>query len=182
MQRNKKQSKRFNTFETKYSRMEKIFLGLGSDLGDRLHNLSDAVKKMEVTVGSLICSSSVYETEPWGFSGENRFLNMVVEMETGLDPAELLDRILDVESAMGRVRNDEKYVSRVIDIDILFYGSRIIDAEMLKIPHPRLQQRRFVLVPLNEIAPEFIHPVCSLPVSRILSQCQDTCSVLPYGK
>lgn len=166
----------------KYFRMEKIFLGLGSDLGDRLHNLSEAVKMMEIEVGSLIRSSSVYETEPWGFSGENRFLNMVVKMDTELDPAELLNRILEIESAMGRVRYDKKYVSRIIDIDILFYGSRVSNSGMLKIPHPRLHQRKFVLVPLNEIAPGLIHPVSSLPVSRLLSQCPDPCSVVPYGK
>ena len=118
-----------------------------------------AKKMIEESIGSVVSVSSVYETEPWGFESDNEFLNMVLCVETDLSPSGLLGRILMIESQLGRIRCENQYSSRNIDIDILLYNNEIVNEAALEIPHPRMHERRFVLVPLAEIAPELIHPV-----------------------
>ena len=160
--------------------MTRTFLGLGSDTGDRIKNLSDALAHIEKSIGKTIRSSSVYETEPWGFESEMKFLNQVVEVETELNPSGLLGRILRIEAEMGRLRDRTGYSSRIIDVDILFYKDEIIDYASLQIPHPRLHERKFVLVPLNEIAPDLIHPVYNKKICILLKECKDESEVVIF--
>ena len=153
------------------------YIGLGSNLGNREENLSNALNRIRKLAGNIATASSFYETEPWGFQTENKFLNMVVEIETSLDPVALLQTLLDIEKSMGRVRANKKYSSRIIDIDILFYESLVFEDRNLKIPHPLIRERRFTLVPLAEIAPDFIHPVLKKSISSLLESCQDNSNV-----
>jgi len=154
--------------------MKKVFLGLGTNMGKRAENLSKAVHSIETEIGSVLKTSTVYETEPWGFHSEEQFLNMVVKVKTELSPAELLTSILSIEASLGRKRGRKQYVSRVIDIDILLYDDKIIDEKNLKIPHPLLHERRFVLEPLCELEPDLIHPVLGKSIKDLLNLCKDS--------
>jgi len=145
-----------------------IFLLLGTNLGDRLSNLEEAITR----IGSVTRRSSVYETGAWGKTEQPEFLNQVIEIKSDLDPRELLLKILDIEIAMGRVRV-EKWGTRLIDIDILFYRNEIIDEAELKIPHPQIQNRRFTLEPLNELAPDLEHPILKKTIRQLLDECND---------
>jgi 2-amino-4-hydroxy-6-hydroxymethyldihydropteridine diphosphokinase len=158
--------------------MEKIiFLGLGTNLGDREKNLSMAVERIGEEIGKVIKCSSVYETEPWGFQSEDRFLNMVVKVRSSLRPSGLLGRILMIEAQLGRLRSGKGYKSRSIDIDILLFGSEVIKREELEIPHPRIPVRKFVLEPLCELAPDMVHPVLKVTFTELLEKCGDQCGV-----
>ena len=154
-----------------------VFLGLGTNLGDREKNLSMAVDRIGEVIGKVIECSSVYETEPWGFRSDDRFLNMVVKVRSSLRPSGLLGRILMIEAQLGRLRNGKGYKSRTIDIDILLYGSEVIKSEELEIPHPRIPVRKFVLEPLCELAPGMIHPVLKVTFTELLAKCGDECGV-----
>ena len=160
--------------------MKNVFLGIGTNLGDRQNNLEKAVAGIEEFIGQVLKTSSVFETEPWGFHTKDKFLNMVVKVETVLDPNELLENAQMIESLLGRVRGKKRYSSRLIDIDILFYEDLHLDDEDLKIPHPLLHKRKFVLVPLCEIAPEIIHPVLKKTVVELLELCEDKSDVKKY--
>jgi 2-amino-4-hydroxy-6-hydroxymethyldihydropteridine diphosphokinase len=160
--------------------MKIVFLGIGTNLGSRESNLKEAISRIEKYIGPVSEFSSVYETEPWGFQTRNQFLNMVAKVETKLIPSELLDKILEIESLMGRKRGEKQYSSRVIDIDILLYEDLKIDEKRLKIPHPRMHERRFVMVPLCEIEPEKIHPVLNKSISELLEICEDRSEVKKY--
>ena len=160
--------------------MKKVFLGLGSNLEDRAANLNDAKIRIEESIGSVVSASSVYETEPWGFESDEAFLNVVLCVETDLTPSGLLGRILMIESQLGRIRCGQKYSSRSIDIDILLYNNEIVNEAALKIPHPGMHERRFVLVPLSEIASGFIHPVLKKSVGSLLKSCSDKSRVVMY--
>jgi 2-amino-4-hydroxy-6-hydroxymethyldihydropteridine diphosphokinase len=161
--------------------MKEVFLSIGTNLGNRERNLSNALGMLAESTGRISASSSVYETEPWGFDSEDRFLNMVVKVNTVLTPRGLLEKTEWIESVLGRIRNEKRYSSRIIDIDILFYEDQVIDEVNLKIPHPRIAERRFILVPLCEIAPELMHPVIQETVSSLLESCADNCKVLIKG-
>jgi 2-amino-4-hydroxy-6-hydroxymethyldihydropteridine diphosphokinase len=160
--------------------MKIAFLGIGTNLGDREANLKQAITLIDENIGKVLKSSSVYETEPWGFKTEDEFLNLVLKVETILTPSGLLGRILMIESLLGRVRNEKRYSSRLIDIDILLYEDMIIDEESLKIPHPLLHERKFVLVPLCEIEGEMIHPVLKNSFTELLEVCKDKSEVKKY--
>jgi 2-amino-4-hydroxy-6-hydroxymethyldihydropteridine diphosphokinase len=157
-----------------------VFLGIGTNLGNRESNLEEAVARIEEYIGPVLDSSSIYETEPWGFQAKDEFLNMVVKVETDLTPSGILGRILMIESLLGRVRGQKQYSSRLIDIDMLFYEDMIVDEESLKIPHPLLHERKFVLVPLCEIAPELVHPVLKKSFAELLEICTDRNEVKMY--
>jgi len=161
--------------------MKPVFLGIGTNLGEREENLRKAIKHIEEHIGSITEESSVYETEPWGFQSETSFFNMVIKIETNLTPSGLLGRILMIEAMMGRLREGQGYKSRIIDIDILFFETRIFENKVLKIPHPKIQDRRFVLVPLSEIAGDLIHPVFNKSIQELLKECKDKCKVLKYN-
>jgi 2-amino-4-hydroxy-6-hydroxymethyldihydropteridine diphosphokinase len=161
--------------------MKIVFLGIGTNLGKRGNNLEQAVARIGNNIGTVIKSSSIYETEPWGFQSKDKFLNLVVKVETDLSPSGLLGRILMIESLLGRTRGQKQYSSRLIDIDILLYGDLVINEESLKIPHPLLQERKFVLVPLSEIASEIIHPVLKKSIADMLVVCEDKSDVVFYS-
>ncbi len=135
------------------------YLLLGSNLGDRHAYLRHAVRDIQLYCGPIFIRSAVYESEPWGFDSELSFLNQAVGIHTELSAIALLDTLLQIEKSYGRHRTGNGgYASRSIDIDIIYFDDQIINSTKLSVPHPRLHQRRFVLVPLNEIAPEFVHP------------------------
>jgi 2-amino-4-hydroxy-6-hydroxymethyldihydropteridine diphosphokinase len=161
--------------------MDKVFLGIGTNLGSRKVNLRKATDMIADHIGKILNSSQVYETAPWGFDAENDFLNMVVRVETNLTPVELLKKILIIESMLGRERNQDRYSSRIIDIDILLYDDLVINENGLKIPHPLMHERKFVLVPLCELAPEMIHPVLKKNMSVLLEKCRDRSKVNPLS-
>jgi 2-amino-4-hydroxy-6-hydroxymethyldihydropteridine diphosphokinase len=160
--------------------MKKVFLGIGTNLGNKESNLEQAVARIKEYIGPVLNSSAIYETEPWGFHAKDEFLNMVVKVETNLTPSGLLGRILMIESLLGRVRGEKQYSSRLIDIDILLFEDMIVNEESLKIPHPLLHERKFVLVPLCEIASEFIHPVLKKSIADLLKICEDQSDVKKY--
>ena len=138
--------------------MKGIYLLLGSNLGDRLHHLNLATKYITDKVGPIVRSSSIYETDPWGIESQPVFYNQVIEIDSELNPESLLAKINDIEQEIGRIRY-QKWGSRIIDIDILYYGEVKLSNVHLQIPHPENQNRRFVLEPICEIAPDLIHPV-----------------------
>lgn len=156
--------------------MNTTYVLLGGNLGDRLQNLELAVSLMEQRVGATAKKSAIYVTKAWGKEEQPDFYNQVVCLKTELKPQELLNTLLRIEEEMGRVRH-EKWAERMIDLDILFYNSDIIDTETLQVPHPHLQDRRFVLVPLCEIAEELTHPVYHKTAKQLLNECKDPLEV-----
>lgn len=152
--------------------MSVAYLGLGSNLGRRKHYLEQALRALEQHAGRLLKCSSFIETAPWGYDSPNPYLNAALALETALTPRQLLAVTQQIERRLGRtVKSDGgHYHDRVIDIDILYYDGLVIDEPGLTVPHPRLHRRRFVLEPLNEIAPQFIDPQRHLTVAQLLSQ------------
>jgi 2-amino-4-hydroxy-6-hydroxymethyldihydropteridine diphosphokinase len=147
--------------------MERVFLGLGSNIGDRAANIERSCRLIaEIKGVRLVRTSSLIETEPVGYEDQPDFINAVLEIGTALTPRELLTAIKEVEQRMGRTRT-VRFGPRIIDIDILLFGDRIIDEPGLTIPHPRMHERRFVLRPLAEIAPEAVHPVLKKSVTEL---------------
>lgn len=153
--------------------MARVVLHLGSNLGKRIKNLALAAYFINKKIGPILEMSGLYETEAWGKSDQSDFLNLVIISEYADSPEELLLKIHWIENKLGRIRF-EKWGERLIDIDILFFGDQIIEKANLKIPHPEITNRNFVLVPLNEIMPEFIHPVLERPIRDLMEQCEDT--------
>jgi len=145
---------------------------LGTNLGSRMDNLEKAIAYIAQVAGTIIKKSSVYETAPWGLKEQDNFLNCALLIETSLAPKDLLDQLLSIEKKLGRERT-EKWGPRIIDIDILYYNNDIINEPDLKIPHPFLQDRRFSLVALNEISPDWEHPILKKTVSQMLMDCKD---------
>lgn len=146
--------------------MHKAFIAIGSNLGDRMKNIEIALKKMEDYGLRIIKKSSIIETEPYGFKEQGKFLNGVILIETDLDPFELLNLLLNIEKEMGRERKI-RWGPRNIDLDIIFYDDLIINTDNLKIPHPDAHNRTFVMGPLSEIDPDFVHPVLNKKVKDI---------------
>ena len=149
--------------------MKTIYLGLGSNIGDRASNLRAATGELAAGGVRILRASPIYETEPVDYTQQRWFLNQVVEAETELFPVQLLSRIGKIESGLGRVRTVAKG-PRTIDIDILFYGQAKIHSATLEIPHPRMAQRRFVLAPLADLAPSLRHPVTHLTIREMLDR------------
>ena len=158
-----------------------VFLLLGSNLGDRMQVMQSALELIRKDVGVITSISSVYETAPWGVLNQPSFLNQVAEVKTLLAPEEVLRIILDIEHELGRVRY-ERWGARVIDIDILFFQDLIMNGARLTVPHPRLHERRFTLVPLTEIAPFYIHPVLGKSLLQLLEECADDSDVKLFSQ
>jgi 2-amino-4-hydroxy-6-hydroxymethyldihydropteridine diphosphokinase len=159
--------------------MSSVYLLLGSNLGYRELILKKAAAQINDLTGSIVKVSSVYETEPWGFEGGCDFLNQALIVETGHSPHEVLNMILSIESHLGRKRTAKK-ISRTLDIDILFYDDLVVNEPGLIIPHPLLHLRRFALIPMNEIAADYMHPVLNKPIAGLLSECPDQLKVTRY--
>ena len=159
--------------------MNTAYLLLGGNMGHRTNNLKTAIKKIEQLVGKIIRQSSVYETAAWGNTQQPEFLNQVIVVETKLPAEKLLNNILLIEEKMGRIRN-KKNDPRVIDIDILFFDRLIINEKTLIIPHPEIQNRKFVLVPLNELSPNLKHPVLKKTIHQLLTICPDQLDVKKF--
>ena len=157
--------------------MSMIYLLLGANLGDRLSQLSNAFGEIEERIGSVIKHSALYETAAWGREDEPSYLNQVLCVITNLAPHELLKTIHEIESYLGRTRQ-LRWESRLIDIDILFYDEIILDDRDLVIPHPYIHKRKFTLVPLTEIAPEYRHPVLLKTVKQLLRELDDPLEVI----
>lgn len=153
--------------------MIKLYLLLGGNLGDKSQVFKETTKLINEKVGKITRQSHIYETEPWGFESSDLFWNQVLELAVLISPQEVLNSTQKIEHLLGRTREAQHYDSRIIDIDILFYGDQIISLENLTIPHPRIQDRKFALVPLNEIAPDLIHPVFQKSMGQLLLECPD---------
>jgi 2-amino-4-hydroxy-6-hydroxymethyldihydropteridine diphosphokinase len=155
---------------------QRAFIAIGTNLGDRLANYQQALERISALAGTrIVRQSSIYETEPVG-EFDRPFLNGAVEIETEFDAQSLLRRLMAIERALGRRRSQERTRarrgrdrSRVIDLDLLLFNREIIDTPALKVPHPRMHERRFVLMPLSELAPAFIHPVLGVSISELLA-------------
>jgi 2-amino-4-hydroxy-6-hydroxymethyldihydropteridine diphosphokinase len=159
-----------------------VYLSLGSNLGDRLGYLKQAIEKIEeLDKISIKKISSVYETDPVGYENQLRFLNLVLQAQTSLDPHPLLEQFLSIEEQMSRKRG-EKWGPRNIDVDILLYDDLIVNSDQLTIPHPRMHLRRFVLVPLAQIASQLLHPLLGKNVRELLESCQDNSGVKLFAK
>jgi 2-amino-4-hydroxy-6-hydroxymethyldihydropteridine diphosphokinase len=157
-----------------------LYLLLGCNLGNKKKQIYEALDLIPEMIGEVTKRSSFYETEPWGFSSEEFFLNIAMQTLTSLSPEEVMRKIDEIEKRFGRERSDSGYSSRTMDIDILFYDDLVLDQDILKIPHPLLQDRRFVLVPLDEIAHDLIHPVSRKTVGELLLECKDTKEVKKF--
>lgn len=153
--------------------MNNVFLLLGSNLGDRQLLLQTAIAKIGEKVGASLKKSALYETQSWGKTGQPDYLNQVVFLKTELSANNVLNEILGIEADMGRERY-EKWGSRLIDIDILFYNNEIIKQNGLEIPHPELHNRRFTLEPLAEIAPDLVHPLINKTISELKKDLTDS--------
>jgi 2-amino-4-hydroxy-6-hydroxymethyldihydropteridine diphosphokinase len=152
------------------------YLLLGSNLGDRYQNLQSAISMIGQIAGSVVRSSSVYQTAAWGNADQPDFYNISTELETPFDARRLLQLLLEIEVQMGRVR-DMKWGARIIDIDILFFGEQVIREADLMIPHPGIPFRRFALEPMHELRPDLRHPESGLTIKELLLQCPDKLEV-----
>lgn len=153
------------------------YILLGSNEGDIKKNILFAIEQISRLSVKKPVLSHCYETEPWGFESKNLFYNIAMKINTELSPGELLNTLLEIEKKAGRIRSGVGYSSRTLDADIIFYDSQVINEATLIIPHPRVHLRRFALVPLNDICPEYIHPILRKSVNELLTELSDPLSV-----
>lgn len=158
--------------------MNDIFVITGSNIGNRKRNLSEAESQIREKIGNIKMSSHIYETEPWGNTRQATFYNQVHEVSTALSAEEVMQTILAIEGDMGRIRTT-KNAARIIDIDILFFNKDVISTQFVTVPHKEMTARNFVLQPLCEIAPDFIHPQYHCSVKKLLVQCADQLKAVP---
>ena len=164
----------YNPFFT--SMVNIAYLLLGTNLGNRSLNLSQATAMIAQTIGLVTAASGIYETEPWGVTGQPNYRNQVLATETALEPMAMLAQIHEIEKSLGRERRI-RWEARLIDVDILYYNDWVVNQETLVVPHARLAERRFVLAPLVEIAPDFVHPVLKKTNRDLLEECPDLLAV-----
>ncbi len=157
--------------------MQRVYLGLGSNLGDRSAYLNRGCNIIEERIGVIGGKSSIYETQALGFASKSLFLNMVVAVDTALSAEEVLDIALEIENSCGRHRSQGGYADRTLDIDLLLVDGLILETERLLLPHPRMHERRFVLIPMAELAPLVIHPLKGISIKELLRQCNDEAEV-----
>ena len=152
--------------------MSKVYLSIGSNKGTRSVLINKAIDEIEKKIGKIISRSSIYQSESWGFDS-NDFYNLSLLIDTDIEPKSLLINLKKIEKSMGREDIDGSYSDRFIDIDILFYDNIIIDSEDLKIPHPKIEIRKFVLVPMLEIADDYVHPILNKTIRQLDNECDD---------
>jgi len=158
--------------------MNVTYLCLGGNIGDRKESIYLALLQISQQIGEITSQSKIYETEAWGVENQQAYLNQCIEVKTLFTATQLIDKLLHIEKALGRERTDsESYEPRTIDIDIVFYNNEIIDTSQLTVPHPRLHLRKFVLIPLNEICSNYLHPVFNKTTFNLLSDCEDQSEV-----
>ncbi len=157
----------------------KVYLHLGSNIDDREAYLDKAIQLIKERLGEVITISSLYETEAWGIKEQANFLNQALLVHSTLEASELLDEILKIEKEIGRKRST-KWTARCIDIDILFYNNLIINTPHLILPHPHIHKRNFVLIPLLEIAADYMHPILKEPIEQLYWSSKDECEVYLY--
>lgn len=156
--------------------MNTAYLLTGGNMGNRAFHLQQAEQYIQQYCGEIVCSSSIYKTEAWGFTDQPAFYNQALELKTALSPDQLMRKLLEIELEMGRIRT-LKMGPRIIDLDILLIDDLIIESELLSVPHPALVERRFALLPLAEIAPLLIHPIEGKTITALLDSCTDTLNV-----
>jgi 2-amino-4-hydroxy-6-hydroxymethyldihydropteridine diphosphokinase len=161
--------------------MPKVIIHLGSNQGDKVKMLKKAIDSLNEGIGRVTTVSSVYETEPWGLKEQDHFLNMALLMDTEHNPLSLLQKLKQLESEMGAVKS-VKWGPRAIDLDIIFYEDQMIDSDILKIPHPAMQNRNFVLVPVMEIAGDWVHPSFDKTVEELYEESTDDLEVYLIDK
>ncbi len=159
--------------------MNTFYLHLGSNKGNRTDFLTDAMKRISSKIGEIKEQSSIYQTEPWGKKDQDEFLNLAIKVDSNLEPGDVLSAIKNIEVSMG-VEKREKWGPRIIDIDILYCNDVVMETENLVIPHPHIYERNFVLIPLMEIAGDFIDPVKDISIEEIFDLCKDESEVLLY--
>ena len=152
--------------------MSKVYLSIGSNKGNRSVLINKAIDEIEKKVGIIISRSSIYQSKSWGFDS-NDFYNLCLLIDTDIMPKSLLINLKKIEKSMGREDIDGSYSDRLIDIDILFYDNIITDSEDLKIPHPKIEIRKFVLVPMLEIADDYVHPILNKTIKELYNDCSD---------
>jgi 2-amino-4-hydroxy-6-hydroxymethyldihydropteridine diphosphokinase len=156
--------------------MNNVYLLIGGNVGNRSENLQRAIIALDQTCGHIVRGSAIYETAAWGKTDQQPFLNQALLLETRFTAPELLQHTLEAEKLLGRVRQ-ERYGPRIIDIDILFFNNDIVREPDLVIPHPEVQNRRFALTPLHELAPGLVHPVLQKSIEQLLAECPDMLEV-----
>ncbi len=154
------------------------YILLGSNLGNKLAHLEKAIFCLKQAGLNLVEISHLYQTKAWGNENQDDFYNLVLKAETNLNPVDLLETLLNIESKMGRVRTEEKWLPRMIDLDILYFNNDVLDLPNLQIPHPYIAQRKFTLIPLNDIAADYIHPLLGLTNKELLQNCLDQSEVI----
>lgn len=163
-------------------KLQTLFLSLGSNLGNREENLNQAIQLIRQNISTNLSISNIYETEPWGNLNQAGFLNLILKIEnSSFVPHEILEKIQKIENELGRVRV-EKWGERCIDIDIIYYDDLIIDDARLVIPHPFVQERKFVLVPLADVAPDWVHPILQKTTLQMLQDCPDNGWIKVYER
>ncbi|HCP40353.1 MAG TPA: 2-amino-4-hydroxy-6-hydroxymethyldihydropteridine diphosphokinase [Cryomorphaceae bacterium] len=173
-----------NAVKTARTVVKKFFMGqaiilLGTNLGDKVQNLATA-KEAIVRFSTILGKSRLYESPPWGYQSTNSYLNQVLLVETDLGPEELLVKLLFTEKAMGRVREEAGYADRTIDLDMLDYDGKIWESELLVLPHPRLHLRRFTLMPMEDVVPNWSHPILQKSLATLLDECPDKVVPRPF--
>lgn len=152
--------------------MSKVYFSIGSNKGNRSGLINEAIDKIDIIIGKVVLKSSIYETKSWGFNSNN-FYNICILLESTLTPELILNKILTIEKDMGRLKTTDQYSDRCIDIDILFFDNMIVNSKSLEIPHPRIQLRKFVLIPMLELTPDLIHPILNKSIRQLELECVD---------
>ena len=152
--------------------MSKVYFSIGSNKGNRSGLINEAIDKIDIIIGKVVLKSSIYDTKSWGFNSNN-FYNICILVESELKPDLILNKILTIEKDMGRLKTTDQYSDRFIDIDILFFDNMIVNSKSLEIPHPRIQLRKFVLIPMLELTPDLIHPILNKSIRQLELECVD---------
>ena len=152
--------------------MSKVYFSIGSNKGNRSQLINEAIDKIDISIGKVEQKSSIYETQSWGFKSNN-FFNVCLLIESSLSVESIFNKILKIEKDMGRLKSENKYSDRCIDIDILFVEDIIVNSKNLIIPHPRLHLRKFVLTPMLDLAPDLIHPILNKSIKQLELECDD---------